>query len=128
MTDASRAPMRWTLLLLLAVPASSSAQAPSPNPADRPPTFTTTTRLVQVSVVVHDKDGKPVAGLTADDFQLFEDGKPQVIESFTVQAAGSGPVPPQAPGGGDFSNHIQGPAGGGATVILLDRLNTRFED
>src|SRR5262245_61982953 len=110
MNDARRARIRRALLLPLAAPALALAQSPPPQPtAERPPTFTTTTRLVQVSVVVHDKDGKPVAGLTADDFQLFEDGKPQVIESFTVQSAGAGPGPLPAPAGNDFSNHIQGP-------------------
>lgn len=40
-----------------------------------------TTNLVQVDVVVT-KDGKPVPNLTADDFEIFEDGRRQTITSF----------------------------------------------
>ena len=38
--------------------------------------------LVRFSVVVTDRSGAPVLGLTRDDFQVFEDGKPQKIEVF----------------------------------------------
>jgi VWFA-related protein len=40
-----------------------------------------TTNLVQVDVVVT-KDGKIVKGLTADDFEIFEDGRRQTITNF----------------------------------------------
>jgi VWFA-related protein len=40
-----------------------------------------TTNLVQVDAVVT-KDGKQVTNLTADDFEIFEDGKRQAITSF----------------------------------------------
>jgi len=36
-------------------------------------------RVVNVDVVVTDRSGNPVTGLTKDDFQLFENGKPQTI-------------------------------------------------
>jgi VWFA-related protein len=45
-------------------------------------TFRTTTSLVEVDVVIHDKKGDFVPGLKAEDLQLFEDGKPQKIEQF----------------------------------------------
>ena len=41
-----------------------------------------TTNLVQIDVVVT-KNGKPIKDLKAEDFEIFEDGRPQVITSFT---------------------------------------------
>jgi len=38
--------------------------------------------LVLVNVVVRDKQGNPVTGLTRDDFTLLEDGKAQRVSSF----------------------------------------------
>ena len=39
-------------------------------------------RVVNVDVFVRDKDGNPVTGLTKDDFELYEDGKPIAITNF----------------------------------------------
>jgi VWFA-related protein len=39
-------------------------------------------RVVNVDVFVRDKEGNPVTGLTVDDFELFEDGKPVAITNF----------------------------------------------
>src|ERR1700688_3137932 len=38
--------------------------------------------LVQVDAVVTDARGKPVTNLTADDFEVFQDGKTQTITNF----------------------------------------------
>ena len=35
--------------------------------------------IVNITVTVHDKDGQLVTDLTADDFLVFEDGRPQKI-------------------------------------------------
>ena len=42
------------------------------SPPGKPLSFPASTRQVQISVIVHDKDGKPVSDLTAKDFQLFD--------------------------------------------------------
>jgi Ca-activated chloride channel family protein len=39
--------------------------------------------LVHFSVIVSDKQGAPVTGLTVDDFELVEEGKPQTITHFS---------------------------------------------
>ena len=45
----------------------------------QPPVFRGSVDLVQVDVYVTDKDGKPVTGLTADDFDVFENGQRRQI-------------------------------------------------
>ncbi|BDC51899.1 hypothetical protein F183_A42140 [Bryobacterales bacterium F-183] len=52
---------------------------------DPAPTFQATTQLVIETVSVKDKSGKPVAGLTAKDFTITEDGVPQQIRFFEYQ-------------------------------------------
>ena len=49
-------------------------------------TFRTSTRLVQVSVVVHDGRDRPVEGLRAEDFQVLEDGKELPVAFFSPRA------------------------------------------
>src|SRR5271165_6908423 len=73
------------------------------NPSDVNPVIRTTTQLVQVNVVVHDKNG-PVASLTKGDFILTERGQPLAISLFSAESgAGMGrsaePLPPNT-----FSN------------------------
>ena len=48
----------------------------------RPPTFRTGIDLVQIDVVVVDKDGRPVERLTAADFTILDRKKPQAIAAF----------------------------------------------
>src|SRR4051794_4330677 len=58
--------------------------SPQPAPNVPPPvTFTVETSYVDVDAVVTDRDGNVVRGLSKDDFELFEDGKPQRIDMFT---------------------------------------------
>ena len=46
-------------------------------------TFRASTNVVEVQIVVTDRSGKPVPGLTRDDFEIVEDGKPQSISLFS---------------------------------------------
>jgi VWFA-related protein len=111
------------LLAILALTTQVSGQQP---------TFQSSVRLVQVSVVVHDRSGAPVSNLAAGDFKLFEDGKEQPIQVFSVETAGGASTPAAAKAAAapshQFSNRVEGAASGGVTVVLFDRLNTRFED
>jgi VWFA-related protein len=52
--------------------------------AQQLPTFKTEIRVLEVDVSVSDSDGRFVEGLTASDFQLFEDETPQAIISVTA--------------------------------------------
>jgi len=103
------------------------------------PTFRASTRLVEVSVVVHDRNGKPVADLNAADFALLEDGRPQSIEIFSIQddrpaaataTAARVPLdatPPYPPQPVEFSNWRDGQRTS-VTVILIDRINSTDVD
>jgi len=51
-------------------------------PAQEPFTVKVDVSLVTVDVVVSDAAGRPVTTLTRDDFEVYEDGKPQEIRSF----------------------------------------------
>ncbi|HEX8459152.1 MAG TPA: VWA domain-containing protein [Pyrinomonadaceae bacterium] len=84
-----------------ATPPSTPAQTtPSQTPTPIPPTQQTapqqpnapsddeevvriTTNLVQVDAVVVDKKGKQVTDLSADDFEIFEDNRPQKLTNFS---------------------------------------------
>ncbi len=50
-------------------------------------TYRVNVRLVNVFTTVTDSRGAPVADLTKDDFQLFEDGVPQAIKVFEKESA-----------------------------------------
>lgn len=61
--------------------AATTTAAPQ-NPRDQqPPTFRTGANLVRVDAYPM-RDGKILEGLTADDFEVLEDGVPQKIETF----------------------------------------------
>ena len=78
-------PARWRRLpsLLAAVALASASALPGEDPL---PKFheETEVSLVQVPVVVTARDGQPVRGLTAADFDLFDDGARQRIEAVDV--------------------------------------------
>ena len=54
-------------------------------PASGAPTFSSSVKLVLVDVAVHDRKGQVVRGLTANDFELLEDGRKQDIQSFAFE-------------------------------------------
>lgn len=94
-----------------------NAQAP-PGPSDTP-TFRVTTRLVFLDVTVLDKKGRPVVkGLTKDDFTITESKSQQRIVSFEVPEAHVDMNP------ADENSSGKAPA----TVLVLDLLNSKFED
>jgi hypothetical protein len=47
--------------------------------------ITVNVNVVQVPVVVRDAQGRPVGNLKKEDFEIFDQGKPQVISGFTIQ-------------------------------------------
>jgi VWFA-related protein len=85
------------------------------------------TRLVQVHVIVRDRDGNAIKDLTKADFKLTDGGREQSIEMFEVESDAVRPQPAPLPPG-MFSNEFTVSAATSATVILIDKLNTSMVD
>jgi VWFA-related protein len=100
---------------------SSQGQAPTP--------LRVLSQMVQVDVVVKDRNGKPVTGLTQNDFTVFDEGKKQDIAFFSMETSKSRNVPQPSPPN-VYSNLYEQktvqPAN--MTIILLDYMNTRHSD
>ena len=73
--------------LLTATLATAALGQPPPAPTGSPagqatPVFGAAVELVRIDAVVVDRDGRPVTGLTAADFDVSDGGRPQAITSF----------------------------------------------
>jgi VWFA-related protein len=81
-----------------------------------------------VDVVVTNSIGRPVTGLTRDDFSIEENKVPQTVRFFDVHAFAPvvGLVAPKIPAlpPNTFLNLSKAPESGTPTIILYDALNT----
>src|SRR6266568_4844756 len=66
--------------------AKSPTSKPASPPAENDSTIKVDVKLVNVFVTVTDENGAPIANLSKDNFQLFEDGKPQKISVFDKES------------------------------------------
>lgn len=84
---------RLSLLSLLAVSLFATALAAQEKLVEQ-----IEIRIVNVDVVVTDRSGKIVTGLTRDDFEVLENGKPQAITNFAeIRSDSSEPAIATAP-------------------------------
>jgi len=85
------------------------------------------TRLIEVNVVAQDSKGRAVNDLTRHDFKLFDNGKEVPIDVFAAESADTTPLMTTTLPPNTLTNRVQGvpPT---VTIILLDGLNTSFED
>lgn len=95
--DCRLAALVSTLALLVLSPAAlRAAKAPPPEE----PTFfeAIDVNVVSVDVIVSDRQGVPVSGLTQEDFEVMEDGKPVEVTNFYAEAVKSVAAGGETPG------------------------------
>jgi hypothetical protein len=131
-------------------PASSAPEmavvAPAPFPERTGPlpaassfALSVNVRLVDVDVTAFDQKGQPVTGLTMKDFEVYDNGRKEKLNSFKY--VGTSPAAPQTPVTSVlpvlYSNRLDatGPsqpsadsALGSSTILLLDPTNLSFAD
>jgi VWFA-related protein len=64
---------------------------------DAPTSFKVSVRLVLMRAVVRDTHGRAIGNLGKDDFQLYDNGKLQVIKHFAVEQPSAPPKPQESP-------------------------------
>src|SRR2546423_116356 len=100
---------RPLLALVLAHALLVSVAGQSPSPAAQTPTqkregapekddvVRITSNLVQVDAVVTDKKGQPITDLRPEEFEIYEDGRPQKITNFSFVSVDPGAQPAGVP-------------------------------
>ena len=108
-------------------------------------TLRTTTRSVDIGVVVLDKKGNRVTNLKQEDFAIEDNGAPQTMRSFVPAGGGTprrkwqrgsvaaAPVVSLAADAGEFSNVSPAPnraraETGNTTILMIDAANLAFGD
>lgn len=120
---------RTLAALLSASLLHSPVLAQQPSSPSSSATFRARVELVLVNVVVRDKAGNLVRGLTRDDFTVLEDSKLQRLLSFDVEdvglAASPGPQPANVLAGGKAQAGNALPAKPSDQVSSTDNLKNR---
>jgi VWFA-related protein len=114
-------------------PSNAVSQAQPVTKTQPTPTLRTGAKLVVVDVTVSDKNGNPLHNLKKEDFSVLENGTPQSINNFDEHVALSAadavkfpPLPPMPPG--VFTNVTPAPVNSAVNIILIDTLNTPYDD
>jgi VWFA-related protein len=102
----------------------SPLSAAQQTPAEQS-TFRASTRLVEVDVVVQDSEGRFVAGLSADDLEVYEEGAPQQVQQFYLVAHEGGSVRVQNSATG--TPDLDDPRGRRLFVFLFDEQHLANE-
>jgi len=125
---------RFALFSFVAVPLFAQT-APPPDAGNPAATLRVNARSVVVDVVVTDRNGNAITGLPKEDFQVFEDGKPQTLTFFEPHAGAPAiapeALPSQAPPPlppNTFTNVPAAVPSDSVNVLLMDALNTPMQD
>ena len=116
--------MKRTALTLACVAVLSYGTAISGTGAAQQPTFRSSVDLVTIDVVATTANGAPVANLKAEDFEIFEDGVAQKVQTFQfVDLSSTSAIRPLPPG--IASNEVEP---GGLFVVVIDELGLQVDD
>jgi len=112
----------------IAAAQQQASQPPAPQPQQPAVTFRVEVNYVEVDAIVTDAQGRVVSNLTAPDFEVLEDGKPQKISSFSlvnipVERA-ERPIFSSTPIEADVQTNAH--AEGRIYLIVLDDVHTDF--
>jgi VWFA-related protein len=130
----------YTVLLAPGIWAmAGKAQAPTVpelSTHDESTVFRSKVTLIQVPAVVRDKDGKTVDTLRRENFQLFDNGRPQVISTFSIERTGGKAIasvsaPDSEPGATVRTTGLAGStaiAPGRFIAFLFDDIHMNFEN
>ncbi len=113
--------------------------AAQPGPEPQQPTFRAGVDLVTVTVVVQDRQGRPVAGLTQSDFELFDAGQPCGIVDFRsdpapvsvavlVDVSGSMDVAAKMADARSAVRHVLSWLNAGSDQVALFAFDTRLQE
>ncbi len=122
----------------VALAAGLSAQAlqpgeQPPSEGQQPPTFRVQIDAVSMDVIVKDSQGRFVADLQEDEFEIFEDGVKQEITSMTMSHGGRvtnvlEPPPPTMPEGVILPpRRVVNDTSGRIFLFFVDDLHLRFQ-
>ena len=108
----------------------SQQTSPTP-PQDDDSVVKISTNLIRIDATVTGKDGKPVPGLTADDFEIFENGERRTLEGVTYvnKTIGGATVNGsrgQANAAGETETPLAPAAVGRTIAVVVDDLNLSF--
>ena len=113
--------LRFSVILAATVWCSSAQQAPAPEPSTQ--RLSVRTDFVLVPVIVTDKSGNPVAGLSKDAFRLEENGKLRSLSFFeeTQTQKLTTFLKQSSSGSANFLPHDERLR---LTVVVVDMVNT----
>src|SRR5881394_1366413 len=118
------------VMVLAAGVVVSAGQSPAGGQAptgQQPPTFRVAVDYVEVDALVTDARGNYVRDLKKEDFQVFEDGKPQAVTNFALIdipiERGERPLFAKQPIEPDVKSNER-PFDGRIYVMLLDEAHT----
>jgi VWFA-related protein len=120
---------RFLLLIPFLLAVSLHSQTAPSDSGNAVATIKTKVQLVVVDVVVTNGKGDAVTGLHKQDFEVLEDGKPQIISTFEEHHGAPPtqiklpPLPPHV-----YTNFPVTQTADSVNVLLLDALNTPSRD